>query len=59
MYNFLPEEFTFFPHTYILPHDHKEFTKETKKPRTFIVKPDDSCQGKGIWLTRDPAKDLK
>jgi tubulin polyglutamylase TTLL6/13 len=56
MLNLLPKEYTFFPHTYMLPHDYKDFHEVAsgKNPRTFIVKPDDSCQGKGIWLTRDP-----
>ena len=45
----------------MLPHDYKDFWEETnnqKQPRTFIVKPEDSCQGKGIYLTRTP-NDIK
>ena len=44
MLHLLPKEFTFFPHTYMLPHDYKDFYETASaKPRTFIVKPDDSC----------------
>jgi tubulin polyglutamylase TTLL6/13 len=40
----------------MLPHDFIEFQKAvgTKKNKTFICKPEASCQGKGIFLTRDP-----
>lgn len=40
----------------MLPHDYKNLIEECrdqKHPRTFIVKPEDSCQGKGIFLTRN------
>lgn len=51
-----PEEYNFFPPTYNLPEDFKEFLSQinNKRNRTFIVKPEASCQGKGIFLTRDP-----
>ena len=51
-----PEDFNFFPATYNLPADFKEFLLQVnkKRNRTFIVKPEASCQGKGIFLTRDP-----
>jgi hypothetical protein len=42
----LPKEYDFFPDTYMLPHDYKDFMFETqskKNARTFIVKPEDSC----------------
>jgi tubulin polyglutamylase TTLL6/13 len=57
----LPNEYNFFPTSYMLPHDYKDFWEETnnqKHARTFIVKPEDSCQGKGIYLTRTP-NDIK
>jgi tubulin polyglutamylase TTLL6/13 len=53
----LPNEYDFFPYTYMMPHDYKDFIQDTadqKHPRTFIVKPEDQCQGKGIFLTRSP-----
>ena len=56
MASVFPEDFAFFPHTYVLPADFKEFlnTVDQKRNKTFIVKPEASCQGKGIFLTRDP-----
>ena len=39
----------------MLPTDYKEFKNQitAKRNKTFIVKPEASCQGKGIFLTRD------
>ena len=57
----IPQEFDFFPETYMMPHDYKEFSKyieNQKNPRTFICKPADGSQGKGIFLTRDTTKIL-
>lgn len=47
-------EFNFYPKTWILPQDAKDFKGQfnAKKAKTFIVKPENSCQGKGIFLTR-------
>eukprot|EP01083_Nonionella_stella_P229542 812358_1 len=49
-----PEEYRFTPKTWILPEEYQKLSEEftTKKNKTFIVKPDASCQGKGIFLTR-------
>ncbi|EGR32668.1 tubulin-tyrosine ligase family protein, putative [Ichthyophthirius multifiliis] len=52
-----PEEYNFFPQTWLLPLEYNdlrtEFEKIQKgKRKTFIVKPEASCQGKGIFLTR-------
>lgn len=50
-----PEEFDFHPRTWLLPEDAnslKEYAGR-KKNRTYICKPDASCQGKGIFLTRN------
>jgi tubulin polyglutamylase TTLL6/13 len=30
-----------------------------KKYRTYISKPDVGCQGKGIFITKNPSKDIK
>jgi len=56
MQKILPEDYNFFPITYCLPHDMKEFlaTITDKRAKTFIVKPEAACQGKGIFLTRNP-----
>lgn len=29
------------------------FASNFTKPKTFILKPDAGCQGRGIWLTND------
>lgn len=61
MYKFMPKYYNFFPYTYMIPYDYKYFEHDTHgmgNQRTYIVKPDNSCQGKGIFLTRDP-KDIK
>ena len=57
MQRLLPDEYNFFPTSYMLPHDYKDFFEDSsnqKNPRTYIVKPEDGCQGKGIFLTRNP-----
>ena len=50
-----PQDFGFFPKTWLLPQDAKDFKAQfnQKKAKTFIVKPEASCQGKGIFLTRN------
>lgn len=49
------QEYDFFPKTWILPSDLSDFKQQftKKKAKTFIVKPVASCQGRGIFLTRD------
>jgi len=49
-----PKEFGFFPPTWLLPYEWKEFKAQfnEKKCKTFIVKPEALSQGKGIFLTR-------
>jgi len=51
-----PEEFDFFPNTWVLPAELAEWKAFAQKnPRcTFILKPEASCQGRGIFLTRTP-----
>ena len=48
------DEFNFFPKTWVLPSDQNDFKAQfnKKKAKTFIVKPVNMCQGKGIYLTR-------
>lgn len=50
-----PQDFNFFPRTWCFPaesYDLMNFVQDKKKPVTFIVKPVNSCQGKGIFITR-------
>ena len=55
MQKLFPSEYHFYPSTWILPHDaasfHAQFNE--KRAKTFIVKPEASCQGRGIFLTRN------
>lgn len=48
-------DFQFFPKTWLLPSDTKSFKEQfnERKAKTFIIKPEASCQGKGIFLTRN------
>ena len=54
-----PEDYDFFPRTFLLPHDHlrlKNYYQEVRRrgiQKTFIVKPEANCQGRGIFLTQD------
>jgi tubulin polyglutamylase TTLL6/13 len=51
-----PQLFQFFPKTWLLPADNSEFLKQfnQKFNKTFILKPEASCQGRGIFLVRRP-----
>ncbi|KAM6431224.1 tubulin polyglutamylase TTLL11 isoform 2-T2 [Liasis olivaceus] len=64
MQELFPEEYNFYPRSWILPDEFAIFltevnlTKESN-PRwrpTFIVKPDGGCQGDGIYLIKDPTE---
>ena len=54
-----PDEFTFAPKTFILPAEMDIFAEQFrsstggKRRRTFILKPDAGCQGKGIALCQN------
>ena len=65
MYRRFPEQFDFFPQTYMLPvefNDFKaQFDRHNRKAavhggetQTFIMKPEAQCQGKGIYLVKNP-----
>ena len=51
----LPNEYNFFPQTWVLPSDSKSFKDQFngKRSKTFIIKPEYNCQGVGIFLTRN------
>lgn len=55
MQKYFSSEFEFTPKTWILPYELSDFKGQftKKKAKTFIVKPVASCQGRGIFLTRD------
>lgn len=66
MYKAFPNEYNFFPKTWVLPsqamdlreHCTKHNANNTAKNKvTYIVKPDSLCQGKGIFLSRS-AEDI-
>jgi tubulin polyglutamylase TTLL6/13 len=54
-----PKDYNFYPRTWVLPGELNSF-KQALKPRkkTFIVKPEASSQGQGIYLARQ-ISDLK
>ena len=51
-----PDYYQFFPKTWILPADRADLLAQFKdrKPKTFILKPQASCQGRGIMLAQYP-----
>lgn len=57
MKKLFPDEFDFCPRTWILPFDlhdfQTHFNADGVSAKTFIVKPDHSCQGRGVFLTRN------
>ena len=52
-----PDQYNFFPKTWLLPADYPELRQyvekvnENRDNQCFIVKPEADCQGKGIFLT--------
>lgn len=51
----MPEQYDFFPQTWVLPSETKAFKDQfnEKRTKTYIVKPEFDCQGIGIFLTRN------
>lgn len=60
MQKMFPKEYNVFPKTWCLPADYGDFQAYTrqKKNKTYILKPGSGCQGRGIWVTKNP-KDIK
>jgi hypothetical protein len=58
MKNKFPNHYNFFPVTYILPNESGVFKDDCDTQRTiskwFIIKPHNSSQGKGIWISNSP-----
>ena len=48
------KEYNYFPKTWLLPTEMGDFKAQfsKKNKKTFIVKPEASCQGRGIFLTK-------
>ncbi|XP_029430415.1 tubulin polyglutamylase TTLL6 isoform X2 [Rhinatrema bivittatum] len=55
-----PKEYNIFPPTWCLPADYGDFQAHcrVRKNKTYICKPDSGCQGRGIFISRNP-KDIK
>ncbi|DAZ99779.1 TPA: hypothetical protein N0F65_001288 [Lagenidium giganteum] len=57
MKKLFPDEYDFCPKTWILPFDLHEFqqnfNQDGMSQKTFIIKPDHNCQGRGVFLTRN------
>ena len=47
-----PDQFWFYPKTYLLPEDEDKLEAKIKKGGVFIAKPSAGCQGDGIALIR-------
>ncbi|KAJ8304722.1 hypothetical protein KUTeg_018305 [Tegillarca granosa] len=60
MLKLFPKEYNVFPKTWCLPADYGDYQAYTrsKKNKTYILKPESGCQGKGIWVTKNP-KEVK
>lgn len=58
MAKMLPEQYNFFPRTWVLPGEMSDFRAQFDAQgnalgnKIFIIKPDTGCQGRGIFLTR-------
>ena len=52
MNKLFPNEYNFYPRTWVLPGDYHDFKQQINKKKIFIVKPEASSQGRGIFLIR-------
>ncbi|OQS04500.1 tubulin polyglutamylase [Thraustotheca clavata] len=57
MTKLFPDQYDFCPKTWILPFDYTDFSQQFNQDgvsnRAFIIKPDHSCQGRGVFLTKN------
>ncbi|CAK79223.1 unnamed protein product (macronuclear) [Paramecium tetraurelia] len=53
MHKQFPQAYNYFPYTWLLPAELSDFRANIGKNKTFIIKPEASCQGKGIMLVKD------
>ncbi|RLU23275.1 hypothetical protein DMN91_003478 [Ooceraea biroi] len=60
MLKLFPKDYNFFPKTWCFPADHGDAMTyaKSRRSKTFIVKPDTGCQGRGIYLTKH-LRDIK
>ncbi|XP_013405921.1 tubulin polyglutamylase TTLL13P-like [Lingula anatina] len=60
MVKLFPKDYNIFPRSWCLPADYGDFQAfaRQKKSKTYILKPESGCQGKGIWVTKNP-KEIK
>ncbi|EDV26522.1 uncharacterized protein TRIADDRAFT_22537 [Trichoplax adhaerens] len=60
LYKLFPEEYKIYPRSWCLPADYSDLMaySRSKKNKTYIIKPENSCQGKGIYLVKN-IKDIK
>ena len=51
---YYPEDYSFFPRTWVFPCDNCDLKNymQSSKQAYFIVKPEASCQGRGIFITK-------
>lgn len=62
MYKQFGKDYHIFPRTWTFPADQADFLtflSGRKKEKIFICKPQRGCQGRGIFLSRKPHKDVK
>jgi tubulin polyglutamylase TTLL6/13 len=50
----MKEEYAFYPEAWVLPKEIDRFNQEKSKEKIYIVKPHANCQGRGIYLTKNP-----
>ena len=53
MKKLFPHDFNFYPKTWVYPAEYPSLKLQTTPKTVYIVKPEASCQGKGIFLTQN------
>ena len=61
LYKQYKTDYNIFPKTWVLPADFGDFQNyyRNKKGKCYIVKPEVGCQGRGIFVTKNPGRDIK